>query len=306
MREVIWSQWDSLEVPPGFTRLSPSNTDLESADLSNINFYVPQYMGGKKALEYSRKMTSLQYLQVPNAGFDDALEYLRPGLVLCNARGVHDASTAELAIGLAIASRRGFADFAKSQGQGLWQHKRYSSFNDSKVAILGAGSIASTLKLYLEPYDLTIDLFSRSGGNGSRLISEFDNHASEFDIIFLMLPLNDESRKFFNKARLSLLKDGAVIVNVARGGIIDTEALVAELNSGRLFAGLDVTDPEPLPFAHPLWSARNCIISPHVGGDSTAFDSRGKRFVEEQLRLLASGQELLNIVARGPLISASK
>lgn len=299
MSHVVWSQWDDLEVPTGFTKLSPETTKLESDDLSSITFYVPQYMGGKAALEFSRKMTALEYLQVPNAGFDEALEYLTHGVVLCNARGVHDASTAELAIGLAIASRRGFADFARAQSSGVWTHKRYSSFNDSKIAILGAGAIASTLKRYLEPYDVTVDLFSRSGSNGSRLISEFNKCASEFDIVFLMLPLNAESSKFFNKDRLALLKDGAVIINVARGGIIDTDALVVELNSGRIFAGLDVTDPEPLPPGHKLWSAKNCIITPHVGGDSTAFESRGKKLVEDQLKLLASGQELANIVARG-------
>jgi phosphoglycerate dehydrogenase-like enzyme len=256
-------------------------------------------MGGKAALEFSRKMSSLKYLQVPNAGFDEAIEYLAPGVVLCNARGVHDASTAELAMGLAIASRRGFADFAAAQSRETWLHKRYSSFNDSNIAILGAGSIASTLKRYLHPFEVTVDLYSRSGSNGSCLISEFDKRASEYDFIFLMLPLNNDSRKFLNKGRLSLLKDGAVIVNVARGGIIDTDALVAELNSGRIFAGLDVTEPEPLPQGHLLWSAKNCIITPHVGGDSTAFESRGKKLVEDQLKLLAHGQELANIVARG-------
>jgi len=103
----------------------------------------------------------------------------------------------------------------------------------------------------------------------------------------------------FDVRRLALMRDGAVIVNVARGGIIDTNALIAELNSGRLYAGLDVTDPEPLPKEHPLWGAKNCIISPHVGGDSTAFESRGKRLVEEQLLRLSRGEDLINVVAQG-------
>ena len=95
------------------------------------------------------------------------------------------------------------------------------------------------------------------------------------------------------------MKDGAAVINIARGGVIDTNALVAELNSGRLFAGLDVTDPEPLPRDHPLWSAPNCIITPHVGGDSSAFEPRGKRLAEEQLHRLSIGEELINLVARG-------
>lgn len=299
MKHVIWSQWKDLEVPGGFIRLSPATTSLESDDLSKITFYVPSYMGGKRALEFSRAMASLKYLQVPNAGFEDAISYLNPGVVLCNARGVHDDSTAELAIGLAIASRRGFADFASSQKSESWVHKRYPSLNDSSIAIIGAGSIAHTLKRYLTPYQVEINMYSRSGGDGIRMITELNTYLPTTDIIFLVLPLNNESRNMFDENRLSLVKDGATIVNVARGGIIDTQALVRELNSGRLFAGLDVTDPEPLPVGHPLWSARNCIISPHVGGDSTAFEPRGKRLVEDQLRLLAAGEELKNIVARG-------
>ena len=256
-------------------------------------------MGGKTALEHSRNMTSLQYLQVPNAGFDDAIEYLAPGVTLCNARGVHDASTAELAIGLAIASRRGFSVFAGAQERGIWDHKRYPSLNDSAIAILGAGSIASTLKQYLLPYDVKVDMYSRSGSNDSIFISEFDSKIFEYDIVFIVMPLNDDSRNFFDKDRLATLKDGACIINVARGGIINTDALVAELATGRIFAGLDVTDPEPLPKNHPLWSVKNCIITPHVGGDSTAFEPRGKRLVEEQLVRIANGLEPINIVARG-------
>jgi phosphoglycerate dehydrogenase-like enzyme len=299
MSQVVWTQWDDLNVPSGFTKLSPTSTPLDSSDLSAITFYVPQYMGGKAALEHSRKMTSLQYLQVPNAGYDDAIEYLTPGVTLCNARGVHDASTAELAMGLAITARRGFSDFAAAQQSGSWAHKRFPSFNDSNIAIIGAGSISTMLQSYLTPYDLKVETFSRSGGNGSLKITDLDSKLPGYDIVFLVLPLNDESRQMFDARRLALMKDGAVIVNVARGGIIDTSALIAELNSGRLYAGLDVTDPEPLPTGHPLWSARNCIIAPHVGGDSTAFESRGKRLVEEQIARLARGEELINIVAKG-------
>lgn len=296
---VVWTQWSDLEVPEGFTKLCPETRDLGSEDLADITFYVPLYMGAKAALEHSRRMNSLKYIQLPNAGFDDAIEYLRPGITLCNARGVHDASTAELGMGLAIAIRRGFSDFAVAQRAGSWNHQRFPSLNDSKIAILGAGSIASTLKAYLQPFDVTVDLYSRSGGNNSLKISQFDENVSEYDILFLLLPLNDDSRNFFNQDRLRSLKDSACIINLARGPIIDTDALVEELNTGRIFAGLDVTDPEPLPAGHPLWSARNCIITPHVGGDSSAFEPRGRRLVEEQLARLAVGAELINIVAEG-------
>jgi phosphoglycerate dehydrogenase-like enzyme len=296
MSHVVWSQWDDLEVPEGFTRLSPKNCDLKEDDLSSITFYVPPYMSGREGLLPSQKMGKLKTLQLLMAGYEDALEFAKPGIQLCNAKGVHDASTAELAVGLAIAVRRGFQDFLRAQDREEWIHKRYSSLNDSNIAIIGFGSIGQTLAKYLEVYEVSITGYSRSGGNGAKKIPEFDSDISNFDVIFLILPLNTESHHYFNTTRLSKMKDGALLINVARGPVIDTDALVKELYSKRIFAGLDVTDPEPLPKGHPLWSAPNCIIAPHVGGDSTAFESRGKKLVEQQLSNVANGQPLMNRV----------
>ena len=138
---VVWTQWDDLNVPAGVTLRSPKDFPLESSDLSQINFYVPTYMGGKAALEWAAKMPNLKVLQMPNAGYDDALAYLRPGLTLCNAAGVHDASTAELAVALALASRRGIPDFVRDQNNENWNHQKRTSLSDSRIGIVGYGSI---------------------------------------------------------------------------------------------------------------------------------------------------------------------
>ena len=296
MSQVVWSQWDDLKVPEGFVRLSPQNCDLKTDDLKAITFFVPPYMTGREGLLPSLKMERLQTLQLLMAGYEDALEFVKPGIQLCNARGVHDASTAERAVGLAISVRRGFQDFIRAQDRQEWTNKRYNSLSDSKIAIIGFGSIGQTIAKYLGVYDVSITGYSRSGKNGSKQLSEFDAEISKYDAIFLALPLNPESNKYFNAVRLAKMKDGAVLINVARGPIVDTDALVKELNDRRLFAGLDVTDPEPLPKGHPLWSAPNCIIAPHVGGNSSAFESRGKRFIEGQLARLAKGEVLINKV----------
>ena len=296
MKQVVWSQWGDLQVPDTFLRLSPETCDLKSGDLSSITFYVPPYMSGRDGLVPALNMENLKTLQLLMAGYEDALEFVKPGIQLCNARGVHDASTAELAVGLAISVRRGFQDFVRAQDRQEWSHKRYSSLSDSNIAIIGFGSIGQTLAKYLDAYDVSIASYSRSGTSGSKVISEFDNDISKFDIIFLTLPLNSESENYFDATRLSRMKDGSVLINVSRGSVVETEALVKELDSKRIFAGLDVTNPEPLPKGHPLWSVPNCIITPHVGGDSTAFESRGKRFVEQQLIRIASGEPLINRV----------
>ncbi len=269
---VVWTQWDDLNVPSKFKRLSPATNPAETSDLSEVTFYVPTYMGGRPALELTKKMPNLNVLQVPNAGYDDALEFLRPGITLCNGRGIHDDSTAELAVGLTIASLRGFATFVRDQDKGEWVNKNYDSINDRKIGIVGFGSIGSTIARMLSGFSVEIVAFTQSGRDNTIAITDLDKHLPSLDVVILILPLTKESKHLFDARRLALMKDGALLVNVARGPIVDTDALVKELNSGRITAGLDVTDPEPLPKGHPLWSAKGVLISPHVGGNSSAFE----------------------------------
>jgi phosphoglycerate dehydrogenase-like enzyme len=244
-------------------------------------------------------MPKLKVLQVPNAGYDDAIEFLRPGITLCNGRGIHDDSTAELAVALAIASLRGFVTFIRDQDQGEWVNKTYNSINDRKVGIIGYGSIGSTIARMLSGFSVEIVAFTQSGRDNTIAISDLDKHLPSLDVVILILPLTKESKHLFDARRLSLMKDGALLVNVARGPIVDTDALVKELNSGRITAALDVTDPEPLPKGHPLWSAKGVLISPHVGGNSSAFDKRARRLIESQLNLLAEDKPLNNVIVAG-------
>src|SRR5665213_3097177 len=227
---TVWSQWPDLIVPSGFQRLSIADYPLDNSDLSAITIYIPPYMTGVEYLEPIKQMSNLKIVQVPNAGYEDALPYIRSDITLCNARGVHNASTAELAVGLAIAIKRGFPEFIRAQDLDHWGHKRMGSLNDSKIGIVGAGSIGQTLVSYLKPYDVEITTFSRSGSNGSLTIDKLDGQLPEFDVLFLILPLNAQSKHLMNARRLALMKNGSTLVNVARGGVVDTDALVVELN----------------------------------------------------------------------------
>jgi phosphoglycerate dehydrogenase-like enzyme len=255
-------------------------------------------MGGPAAISMIGQMKSLKVIQSPNAGVDDLLAILPKGVTLCNAAGVHDASTAELAVALSIASRRGFAEFARNQSAGTWVHERKPSLTDSNIAIVGFGNIGKMIASMLKPFDVKVSAFSNSGRDGSFTMDHFDAMLPTFDVVILIVPLNSGTRHFMNATRLRAMKDGAALVNVARGPVVDTEALIAELKTGRITAGLDVTDPEPLPDGHPLWSAPNVIITPHVGGDSQAFIPRGRKLVEEQAARYAKGEPLLHIVAQ--------
>jgi len=296
---VVWTQWDDLNVPSKFKRLSPATNPAETSDLSEVTFYVPTYLGGRPALELTKKMPNLKVLQVPNAGYDDAMEFLRPGITLCNGRGIHDDSTAELAVGLTIACLRGFATFVRDQDKGEWVNKNYDSINDRKIGIVGFGSIGTTIARMLSGFSVEIVAFTQSGRDNTIAITDLDKHLPSLDVVILILPLTKESKHLFDARRLALMKDGALLVNVARGPIVDTDALIKELNSGRITAGLDVTDPEPLPKGHPLWSAKGVLISPHVGGNSSAFDKRARRLIESQLDLLAQGKPLNNVIVAG-------
>jgi len=295
---VVWTQWDDLNLPAGITHLPTDGIAPAESDLEKIEFFVPRYMGGPQAIAMIPTMKKLKVIQSPNAGVDDVLKIRPEGVTLCNAAGVHDASTAELAVALAIASRRGFAAFAKDQNEERWGHERMASLADSNVAIVGYGNIGKTIARMLGGFEVTITAFSKSGRDGSLTFDHFDRLVPTFDVIILIVPLTDQTHHLMNASRLAAMKDGAALINVARGPVVDTEALIAELNSGRITAGLDVTDPEPLPAGHPLWRAKNVIITPHVGGDSAAFIPRGRKLVEEQLVRYASGQPLLHIVAQ--------
>lgn len=293
----IWSFWQDLEAPAGMEFL-PTNGELPTPDqYADIEFYVPKYMAGKPSYEPILHMPNLKVVQLMMAGYEEALPYIRDGITLCNARGVHDASTAELAVGLAIGARRGFPQFAEDKAQGIWNHKRNPTLVDSKVAIVGFGSIGLEIAAMLKPFHTEVTGFSRSGTNGSRTMSEFDALLPTFDVVILITPLTPETKHLMNAHRLGLMKDGATLINVARGPVVDTDALVAELNSRRISAGLDVTDPEPLPQEHPLWKCPNVIIAPHVGGDSNAFVPRGRKLVVDQLGRISRGEALINIVS---------
>jgi phosphoglycerate dehydrogenase-like enzyme len=290
----IWTQWSDLTLPAGMTHLATDGFVPAESQFDEIEFYVPSYMGGLKTIEIIPRMKNLKVVHYNQAGYEDILPHIPQGVILCNGTGVHDVSTSELAIGLAIASRRGFAEFMDNQKKGIWLRRTMPALADSHVGIVGYGHIGKRIASLLEMFETKVTAFTRSGSDGSIKIAEFDEYLPTLDVIILILPLTAESKNFMSANRIKKMKDGATLVNVARGAIVDTDALVAELNTGRITAGLDVTDPEPLPAGHPLWSAPNVIISPHVGGDSGAFVPRARKLVQEQLARMAKNEPLVN------------
>ncbi|WP_375479406.1 2-hydroxyacid dehydrogenase [uncultured Jatrophihabitans sp.] len=241
-------------------------------------------------------LAALQVVQSPSAGVDAWLPLVPDGVRLCSARGAHGPSTAEVAVAGAIAVLRRFPELVQAQAARQWQRSDADTLADRKVLVLGAGDIGERVAVAMRAFDAEVTLVARHGRAGVRELADLPALLPEAQVVVLSLPHTPESDHLVDAGFLAALPDGALVVNVSRGGIVDTDALLAELTSGRLRAFLDVTDPEPLPADHPLWTAPNLMVTPHIGGATTARERRVYRLVREQIRRYAAGEPLLNEV----------
>ena len=249
--------------------------------------------------EITRKITQLPRLktiQILSAGADYILPLIPAGITLCNARGAHSPATAEWTAGVIIASTRNFPRFAAAQQAGHWDPTVSDLIAGKRVLIVGYGSIGEAVERRLAGWDVVIDRVARRARDGVRPIEELPRLLPDADVVVILVPATEETRQLVNAEFLKSMKDGALLVNAARGVIVDTDALLAELTSGRLRAALDVTDPEPLPDGHPLWSAPGLLLTPHVGGAVGASGDRAYEIVAAQLARLGAGRPLLNVI----------
>jgi phosphoglycerate dehydrogenase-like enzyme len=265
--------------------------------IGEVELYVVPYMGPPHVVELIHDMPALRVVQTLTAGVDNVRPHLREGLTLCNARGVHDASTAELAVALTLASLRGIDEFARAMPAGRWLFGFYQALADKTVLIVGYGGVGAALEQRLSGFECDILRVARRPREGVAGFDDLPELLPRADVVVLTVPMTPETVGLAGEGFLRAMKDGALLVNIARGPVVDTDALLAELTSGRLRAALDVTDPEPLPPDHPLWRAPGVLVSPHVGGSSSAFLPRAYQLVGAQLRRYAAGEPLANVVA---------
>jgi phosphoglycerate dehydrogenase-like enzyme len=240
-------------------------------------------------------------------------------VTICNARGAHNISTSEWTVASILAMLKYFPLYLDIQHSGRWKRRfeasaHYASVTgDSRplyppvmleeltgktVLLVGYGSIGREIERMLEPFNVDLLRVARSARTSPQVyaVNDLDTLLPRAQVVILILPSTSESYKLIGANQLALMPQGALLVNAARGPIVDTDALVAALNEGRIRAALDVTDPEPLPDGHPLWSCPNLLLTPHVGGSSPQFAARSLRIAAEELRRYMDGEPLENVV----------
>ena len=269
-------------------------------DIDRVELFVPAYDTFSTDLDLAAvlpRMRSLRVVQTLTAGTEHVARHLPDGVTLCSARGVHDAATAEMAMALMLASIRRIPEYVRAQPAHDWRHDTNGpALADSRVVIIGYGSIGEALGRRLEPFECEVVRVARRARDGVRPMSDLPEILPTADVVVLLVPLTPDTRHLVDADFLAKMKDGATLVNVARGGVVDNDALLAETSKGRLYAALDVMTPEPLPAGNALWDSPGVLITPHVAGGTAAMVPRMHALLRDQLRRFVAGERLLNVV----------
>jgi phosphoglycerate dehydrogenase-like enzyme len=272
------------------------------SDPADVDFWVPS-IGGARAAALLPALTGLKVIQLLSAGADAWIGHVPDAVRLYDARGVHDSSVAEWVIGAVVGSLRRFPAFVRAQEREEWAADDTSTreLTGARVLIVGAGSIGRAIERHMAPFGVTVTRVARTArpDEDVHAVGELPELLPYADVVVLLVPLTEQTRGLVDAGFLAAMPDGALLVNAARGPVVDTAALTTELAGGRISAALDVTDPEPLPAGHPLWQLPNLFLTPHIGGAVQGFIPRAYGLVGDQLRRFCSGAPLLNLVVDG-------
>jgi phosphoglycerate dehydrogenase-like enzyme len=286
----------ALEHVPGVSAVRYRLGEPLPDGAAHAQVIVVTYRDVDRAVALMRTLPRLRLVQTLNAGTEQWRGRLPDGVALSNARGAHGGSTAEWAVAALLSIYRDFSAFAEQQQEQVWRGHVTETLIGRRVLVLGAGDLAVNLRRRLTPFEATTTLVGRRAREGVEGVEALPDLIAEHDAVVVMLPLTDATHHIVDAAFLARMRDGGVLVNAARGGLVDTDALLAELRRGRLRAALDVTEPEPLPPEHPLWRAPGVLITPHVAGATAGSQERGWAVAAEQIAQFAAGREPDNVV----------
>ena len=269
------------------------------AGFGEVEFFVPPFGQRARVTEALGLMKRLKVIQTMSAGVDTWLELAPPGVILCDGRGVHDIPVAEWCAAALLAMVKRFPEFRDYQARSDWKDERLVDLAGQRIMIYGYGSIGHALEERLAPFGVEFVRVARTPRQGVHGHGEVGELLPGVDAVVVLVPLTPETEGVVSASFLARMKDGALLINAARGRVVDTGALLAELQSGRLEAALDVTDPEPLPEDHELWRAPGVFITPHIAGSSQRFVERAFKLIRAQVERYVAGEPLINRVEGG-------
>jgi len=285
----------------------PSDVEVVEWDLSgpaprqHLDIVIPPYLQSWDGLSNLAGL-EVGLVQCLTLGYDGVAELLPKNMVFANAASVHEPSTAEMTLALILASQRYIPDFVRAAEAGTWAPSWHPSLADRTVLLIGYGGVGRAIESRLVPFETTILRLARHDRTDERGrvygLDSLHELLPRSDIVIIAVLLDESTHHLVDAEFLSLMPDGSLLVNISRGGVADTDALLAEARSGRIRLALDVTDPEPLPEGHPLFALTNVLISPHVAGMSSAALPRITRLVHQQIERMRRGEEPLNVVLR--------
>jgi phosphoglycerate dehydrogenase-like enzyme len=266
------------------------------ADAADATVLVPNFLSVEAVTDLLAELPRIEYVQLLSAGAEVWIGQLPERVQLSTCRGAHGGSTAEWVLAALLAVYRELEPFADDRRAGRWAKHTTETLQDKRVLVLGAGDLGEHLARRLRPFDVEVTLVGRRARAGVRGMDEVPELLGQHDVTVLMVPLTTETRGLVDAAFLARMPDRSILVNAARGPVVDTDALLAELTAGRLRAALDVTEPEPLPAGHPLWSAPNLLLTPHVAGSVLGFEQRAWRVAAAEIARFVAGEPLHNLV----------
>ncbi|MEU7213533.1 2-hydroxyacid dehydrogenase [Streptomyces sp. NPDC044989] len=294
------------DLPPGLEYARWDGRSAFPSDPAEVEFYAPPLTKDIDVIGRPLpRMTRLRAVQALSSGTDELraeLDRLPRPVTLCNAGAAPAPSTAELALTLILASLRGIPESVRAQDGGAWRPEVFPSLYGRSVLVVGYGAVGSAVEELLVPFGCAVTRVAgtdRDAPRGPvRSAAHLPRLVADADVVVLSVPLTPQTRQLFDAGMLARMRDGALLVNVARGAVVDTDALLKETHEGRLRAALDVTDPEPLPPGHPLRETPGVLITPHVGAFTSSLWPRLEQLIRRQLSRFAAGEELENIVSR--------
>jgi phosphoglycerate dehydrogenase-like enzyme len=277
--------------------LIPREHELPDAVL-DAEFLVPR-SGDQRTDAVLGDMPHLRVIQTLSAGVEHLLPLVPAGVTLCDARGSRDVAVAEWVLAVMLAAEKQLPSLLEQQRKHDWQPRQVNELAGSTVMILGYGSIGAAVASRLEPFEVELIRVARHARSGVHSVDDLDSLLPLADVVVVLLPLTAATEQLLDGDTLARMRSGALLVNAARGGVIDYRALLELLENRRVRAALDVTDPEPLPATHPLWDAPGVLITPHLAGDTAAARRRAFAFVGEQVHRYVEGRPLENVVEGG-------